>query len=392
MSALAKEYDVVVVGGGAVGLSLACGLAQRDMSVAVVEARPHEYKANNTNNVRTIAVSHGGMDFLSSLDCWRDLEPLSCAMRFIAVSDGVAQSVLRFDCAEVGVTAFGFITPYHALMDELSKKSVEAGVHIIKGRAAAYLADEARATVTLEDDTYLRARLVVAADGRASVMRHLAGVRVTQRDYQQRAVTATVHHERAHHHTAWELLRPHGALALLPLRGGFHSSLIWSLPHKSGASLADNPQRLAELLNEAASDIFGKLSIELMGVSVPLSLVRAQRVVASRLILAGDAAQALHPIAGQGLNLGWRDAHSIIRMIEQKQKLGLDIADDMALASYEKTRALDRKTLMMATHALNLCFEEGRVLRSFMGMGLFAVDAVPWLKRPLMRYAMGGHH
>ena len=384
-------HDVLIVGGGAVGLSLALALRSVNVSVAVVESRHH-----CGSLARTIAVSAGSVNFLQKLNVWNEMAVNASPMRTIAVCDGrQRRPQLQFKSNEVGANAFGYVLFYDHMMTALLHAARQRGVKLITGRVKQVALHEAYGTLMLADGSHLTSSLLVGADGRHSFLRRVTGGQSLRRDYQQAALTAIVSHERPHHGAAWELLGRDHILALLPLldEGTMHRScVVWSMKKNIAMSLR-SPEPFVHALNEEAASIMGAMSLERMGGWIPLSLTKAHRIVGQRWCLVGDAAQSLHPIAGQGLNLGWRDARALMDHVRHRRSLGLDIGDGVSLRQYEAARRSDRFYVSVATDGLHQWFVRDGMLsaRPLLSVGLEMVNHCPPLKRRIMRFAMTGH-
>ena len=385
------SHDVLIVGGGAVGLSLALALRSVNVSVAVVESRYHRESA-----ARTIAVSAGSVDFLHQLHVWNDMAVNASRMCTIAVCDGrQRRPQLEFKSDEVGANAFGYVLFYDDMMTVLLNAAQKRGVKLITGRVKQVVLHESYGTLILSDGSNLRASFLVGADGRHSFLRRVTGGKSLQRDYQQAALTAIVSHERSHHGAAWELLGRNHILALLPLldkETTHRSCVVWSMK-KDTAALLRSREPFIHALNEEAASIMGTMTLEQMGGFIPLSLTKAQRIVGQRWCLVGDAAQSLHPIAGQGLNLGWRDARVLMEHVQHRRSLGLDIGDTVSLRQYEAARRSDRFYVSAATDGLHQWFVRDAMLslRPLLSVGLEMVNHCPPLKRRIMRFAMTGN-
>ena len=384
-------HDVLIVGGGAVGLSLALALRSVNVSVAVVESRYHR-----ESGARTIAVSAGSVDFLHQLHVWNDMAVNASPMVTIAVCDGRRlRPQLEFKSHEVGANAFGYVLFYDHMMTALLHAAQKRGVELITGEVKQVALQKAFGTLILADGSNLTSSLLVGADGRHSFLRRVTGGQSLRRDYQQAALTAIVSHERCHHGAAWELLGRDHILALLPLsdEGTLHRScVVWSMKKDIAASLRLH-EHFVHALNEEAAGIMGAMRLEQMGGWIPLSLTKAHRIVGQRWCLVGDAAQSLHPIAGQGLNLGWRDARALMDHVAHRRSLGLDIGDGVSLRQYEDARRSDRFYVSAATDGLHQWFVRDGMLsaRPLLSVGLEMVNHCPPLKRRIMRFAMTGH-
>jgi 2-octaprenyl-6-methoxyphenol hydroxylase len=341
---------------------------------------------------RASAIAAGSREVLDAIGAWAAMAPDAGPILEIRVSDGASPLFLHYDHDELGLGPLGHMVENRyirrALLDRLA--ALER-VRVIGGRAVvaidrAALGAEAR----LDDGQRLGARLIVAADGRDSPVRQGAGIGVTAWRYDQAGIVCTVAHARPHRGIAQERFLPSGPFAILPLTGN-RSSIVWT----ERADLA--PRLLA--LDDAAfrhelarrfGDYLGDLRIVGPRFSYPLSLLHAERYVDHRLALIGDAAHAMHPIAGQGFNIGIRDVAALAEVVVDALRLGLDPGATTVLERYQRWRRFDNAVMLALTDGLNRLFRNQTApVRLARDAGLAAVDKLPALKRVLMRHAMG---
>lgn len=398
------RFDVIVVGAGMVGGCLAAALGRAGLRVAVVDREAPATLTDAAFDGRTSAIAHGSMRILEGSGIWPALVEHAEPILDIRVSDGGSPLFLHYDHTEVGDLPLGYIVENRrlrqAVFDHLGAAD---GVALLAPAAVASVErDGAAARVYLAGGRTLTAPLVVAADGRNSRLRRDAGIVVSEWSYRQTAIVCVAQHERPHRGVAHERFLPSGPFAILPMRdaepgeagpdGGLHrSSIVWS-------ERADLAPRLLGL-DQAAFDAelrrrFGDFCGAVRAVgprwSYPLSVLNAARYVAPRLALAGDAAHAIHPIAGQGLNLGVRDVAALAEVVVEARRLGLDIGSEAVLQRYERWRRFDSLTLVAVTDGLNRLFSNDVApLRWARDLGLGAVNRLPPLRRLFMRHAMG---
>ncbi|MGF1591806.1 MAG: UbiH/UbiF/VisC/COQ6 family ubiquinone biosynthesis hydroxylase [Kiloniellaceae bacterium] len=410
-----RDAEVLVAGGGMVGLAFAVALAEAGLEVVVVDRLDPASQRDEAFDGRSSAIARGSQQALQTLGLWQGMAPAAAAILDIRISDGrlgtaraggASMLHLHFSHAEVAsaddARPLGYIVENTAIRRaSLDRARGHARIDL---RAPADLAEVTRrpggVAARLSDGTTVQARLLVAADGRNSAQRAAAGIKVTEIDYGQTAIVATVAHERPHRGVAHEHFLPSGPFALLPMtdakdNGGrplHRSSLVWTERRALvPAMLALDEAGFAVELQRRFGDSLGRLS--LWGGrrwSYPLSLLHAERYIDTRLALVGDAAHGIHPIAGQGLNLGLRDVAALAECIVDARRLGLDVGEATALERYQRWRRLDTMALIAATDSLNRLFSNDlppvRLLRD---LGLAAVGRVPPLKRFFMRHAMG---
>jgi len=353
------DLEVIVVGAGASGGALALALARDGFSVALVEARePAPWHADGDVDLRVVALAPDARALLADLDVWTAIDSARVSpYRRMRVWDALAPGELAFDAAERGESALGWIVEnklvQHALWQAISQVSVDVAAHRRNGDTSAasgslrlYCPAEVAeidngadaVTATLADGTRLRARVLVAAEGAESSVRRQLGIGFDGRDYGARAIVAHVATERPHEDTAWQRFMPGGPLAFLPLADG-RSSIVWSLPDAEATRVLalDDAAFRAEL--GAASDFrLGAITTATKRAAFPLRLRLAERYVARRCVLVGDAAHVVHPLAGQGMNLGLRDVACLRRVLRDARARGSDIGAQHALRRYERER------------------------------------------------------
>lgn len=386
------ESDVLIVGAGMVGLTLATALSGAGCAVTLVDRWNPESLTAPGHDGRGSAIAAGSEDILSALGLWPAMAAEAQPILEIRVSDADSPLFLHYDHREAGDRPLGHIVENRvvrtALLDRLGR---EAGARIVWGREVAALErGRGRATATLDDGARLTARLAVAADGRDSALRREAGIDAPSRRYPQTGIVCTVAHERPHRGIAQERFLPAGPFAILPMTGS-RSSIVWTERATLAPALTALDERaFAEELALRFGGHLGRLRVAGPRFVHPLAVVHARRYTAHRLALVGDAAHSIHPIAGQGLNIGLRDAAVLAEVVVDALRLGLDPGTRDALEPYARRRRPDNLAMLAATHGLNGLFSTDRApVRLARGLGLAAVDRAPPLKRALMRRAMG---
>jgi 2-octaprenyl-6-methoxyphenol hydroxylase len=388
-----REFEVAIVGGGLVGASLALGLQGTGVRVLLIEGVAPDSAAQPSFDERTTALGNASRRIFQGLGVWDAVSREAAAIRAIHVSDAGRFGFARLKAEEHGIDALGYVVPNRvlgtALWDRLS------GARGIEVRVPATIENlditTEHAYFTVVAATGLRevisARLLVAADGAQSAVRAAAGIAAAIEDYEQVAIAAAVMADRAHDGTAYERFTPSGPLAVLPLRGGGYGT-IWSC----------TPQRAAELLAltddaylRELQSRFGWRASRFLRIgrraSYPLKLTRAVTSVAQRTVLIGNAAQALHPIAGQGFNLGLRDAALLAEVIAGA---GGDVGSAEVLRRFSEWRAADRGGVVRFTDSLVKLFGSRRPAISLLrNIGLLAFDLSPPAKRALARVSLG---
>jgi 2-octaprenyl-6-methoxyphenol hydroxylase len=388
----APVFDVVIAGGGASGLALAAAIRQamgRGASVAVVD--PGSPAAANT--VRTVAIADGPRVLLDHIGAWAAIEREAQPILSMAIMDGDVRDAVRLpqlnfdarDGAPLAHMAFNddVVGALSALCDRL-------GVQRIAGSVVRWVAGKHVGGLGLSDGRVLRARLAVAADGARSKLAGLAEIQTIGWDYDQVGLVATVAHERDHEGRAEQHFLPAGPFALLPLPG-HQSSIVWNERRADAeALLALDPEDLTRQLEYRFTPKLGAITLASRVEAFPFRFQIARRFVAGRLALVGDAAHVVHPLAGQGLNLGLRDVAALAEAIVGEMRLGLDPGAPGPLASYQRRRRFDVAASGLGLDALNRLFSNDLApLRLARDLGLRIVDRAPTFKDMLIAEAGG---
>ncbi len=391
-----QNYDVVIAGGGLAGASLACALAPAGLRIAVVEAVPLKSESQPSYDDRIIALAYGSQRILAGLGVWpeiaaRDATPIER----IHVSDRGHFGIARLTREQAGTEALGYVVPTRVLGEALyAFLAARTQVTMLCPAQVSALKTGGRAAgVTVRSDageTRLNARLVVIADGGRSQLRELAGIRAQVRDYHQTAILSTVTPELPHRNTAYERFTETGPLAFLPTRKN-RFALVWTARRDEvDALMALSDQEFLDRLQARFGYRAGRLSRLGRRNAYPLQLVRISDPVAPRVVAVGNAAHAIHPIAGQGFNLGLRDVAALAEVIHDAHRAGLDIGGDALLTGYAQWRRRDTRATIAFTDGLVRVFSNDFAPAVVMrGLGLLAVDNLPFVKRLLMRQAMG---
>lgn len=390
------DTDILIAGGGLNGTTLALALASAGLDVMIVDPIPGAIRGSDDFDGRGYALSVASQRVLKALGIWNRVDHETQPILDILVSDGRAGEgpgplVLHFDHAEIEEGPMGYMVEDRHLRPALNAALTDAGVTQIEGlRVVAHGVDGSGVTATLDDGRDVRARLLVGCDGKTSDVARRAGIRRMGWRYGQTALVCAVAHERPHHGTAHQFFMPPGPLAILPLKGN-RASIVWTESDARAAEIAamDAQAYLAEL-RPRFGDFLGDISLEGQRFAYPLALSVATRFVAERVALVGDAAHAVHPIAGQGLNAGLKDVAALAEVLVEARRRGEDIGQPDVLERYQRWRRFDVATLALGTDAVNRLFSNDiPALRLARDLGLGAVNAVPGLRRALIREAAG---
>jgi 2-octaprenyl-3-methyl-6-methoxy-1,4-benzoquinol hydroxylase/2-octaprenylphenol hydroxylase len=387
-------HDVAIVGAGMVGAALALALAKEGFDVALVESRaPAPWRAEDDVDPRVVALAASSIEFFGRLDVWTAIAELrASAYRRMHVWDALAPGDLSFDAADQGASTLGYIVE-NRLIQAVLWQVIEASPAItlrVPAEVVSTDIDDDRRILVFADDSRLAAKLIVAADGANSALREMAGIHTRDRDYAQRAVVAHVTHERPHRATAWQRFLPRATLAFLPLADG-RSSIVWSVPN------AECERLLA--LDDAAfcAELGGALDFQLGAIlstsrrsAFPLHMKLAERYIAKRFAVVGDAAHVVHPLAGQGVNLGLRDVDELVAALVAARDAKRDFASEYTLRKFERRRRSDNALSAYAFDAISRIFgSESAPLAVLRGAGLGIVDRIAPLKQLFARHAAG---
>ena len=392
------DTDIVIAGGGLNGPALALALAQGGFRVTVVDARPARARADVGFDGRTYSLAIASKRLLTMLGIWAEVGDKTQAILQIKASDGRAGMgpspfFLTFDHAEIEEGPMGFmLEDRHLYAAFLAAMEAEPGVTLLSGdRVVAQEAALGGISVTLASGGQISARVLVGCDGRGSGTAQRAGIKRVGWGYGQTALVTAVAHTLPHNGIAHQFFMPSGPFAILPLRGGYHSSIVWSETEAAAAAIQALPDAdYLTALRPRFGDFLGEIALAGDRFTYPLSLSLAQSFVAPRLALVGDAAHGVHPIAGQGLNLGLRDVAALAQVLIEAQRRGEDIGASDVLDRYQRWRRFDATALALGMDSVNRLFSnDNPVLRAGRDLGLGIVNAIPGLRRTFIRQAAG---
>ena len=392
------DTDILIAGGGLNGPALALALAQGGLRVTVVDARPARARAEAGFDGRAYALAIASVRLLTAIGVWPKVADQAQPMHQIKASDGRAGEgsapfFLHFDAAEIEEGPMGYMLEdrhlYAAFLDAMA---AAPGITLLSGETVqAQEVDPSGVTVTLASGRRLTAGLLVGCDGRGSGVAARAGIRRIGWGYGQTALVTAIRHEKDHEGIAHQFFMPSGPLAILPLKGGHHSSIVWSETEATAAAIQALPDaEYLEALRPRFGDFLGGISLAGDRFSYPLSLSLAERFIAPRVALVGDAAHGVHPIAGQGLNLGLRDVAALAEVLILARRRGEEPGSPVALEEYQRWRRFDSTALALGMDTVNRLFSsDNPLLRLGRDLGMGMVNALPGLRRGFMRQAAG---
>jgi 2-octaprenyl-6-methoxyphenol hydroxylase len=394
-----SQYDLVIVGGGMVGASLACALGNQPLRIAIVEAVPYKAESQPSYDDRAIALSFGTHTIFNSIGVWPHLAQHATAIKHIHVSEQGAFGVTRLHHSEEGVPALGYVVTARDIGQALvSQLKTLKNVDVISPAQLSELhSDDESVCVTVRKGKKtmpLQSKLLVAADGGESTTRQLLGITASKTEYRQSAIIANVSTQQPHRNIAFERFTPDGPLALLPMSsdGDEHRcAVVWTRPGDQVDAIAalQEPDFLQQLQHSFGNRLGRFLKAGKRAV-YPLYLMHVQEQVRPRVALIGNAAHTLHPIAGQGFNLGLRDVAALAEIIVNARQAQSDIGDLSVLQQYAQWRKADHRQIIGFTDTLVKLFSN-RVapLQSARTAGLLALDTLPPVKHVLAKHTMG---
>lgn len=390
------RFDVIIMGGGLVGLTLGIGLSRHGVSCAVIDPANPEATLAAGFDGRVSSISSASWKLFQAIGIAERLEGKGCPIERIWVSDGLQPGTLDFTPPDDDGTPMGIMFENRETRLALRDAAAAAG-HLTlfqPDRALHVERSPGGVEVTLESGARLSASLLVGAEGRGSPTRESAGITVAKWSYDHVAMVSAITHEVNHANTAYEIFYPGGPFALLPMLpadGKPRSAVVWTVPKEQAAGmLALGPRGWAHEAQKRIGGFLGAIEVAAPRSSYPLGYHRAARITDMRLALAGDAAHGIHPIAGQGVNLGFRDAAALIEVIVDGMRLGLEPGDAQLLTRYQRWRSLDTLSVTVAMDGLVRLFDiPGRIPSAVRRAGLAAVQKMGPLKNRFMAEARG---
>ncbi len=393
-----QRFDVLVVGGGLAGGTFSLALAGQGLKVATIDLENPAAWTDPGFDGRASAIALSSQRVLDAVGIWDVIEKEVAPIKEIRVADGHSPLFLHYDHTQLGTEPFGYMVENRSIRKALNvlvpkTKNLR---YFAPARVAELERDDDGVRAVLDDGTQIEASLVVGCEGRGSPTREGAGIKLTKWSYEQTAIVCTVEHDRPHNFCAQEHFLASGPFAILPLPGtdakpGCRSSIVWT----ERSDLAPVMMRLSdddflEELSLRFGDFMGDLKIIGKRFAYPLTLQFAQSYTAPRLALLADAAHGMHPIAGQGLNMGLRDVAVLAEVLIDAKAAGQDLGSDAVLARYEKWRRFDNTLMLAVTDALTHLFSNDiKPVKLARDLGMAAINQVPPVKKFFMQHAMG---
>lgn len=387
-----QRFDVIILGGGLVGLTLAIALGRHGVNCAVVDpAAPAATMAPGVDG-RVSAISSASWKLFEAIGVAPHLKDKNCPIERIWVSEGLSGGALDFT-PDPDDGAMGFMVENRELRRaiDVTAQTAEGVTRFQPDKPVNVVRDDYGVTVRLASGVEIGASLLVGAEGRGSPTREQAGITVAKWSYPHTALVTAIDHELPHGNTAYEIFYPGGPFALLPMRPGTRSAIVWTVPNAHAPAMLKLPERawLAEA-EKRMGTFLGKISLAAPMQSYPLGYHRAARIIDKRLALVGDAAHAIHPIAGQGVNLGYRDAAALAEVIVEGMRSGLEPGDAQLLDRYQRWRALDSLSVTIMMDGLVRLFDiPSRPASLVRRLGLSGVQRLGPLKDRFMAEARG---
>ncbi len=387
-----EQSDVVIIGAGLVGSAMALALAKEGLSVTLLERQTRERAFDTRFDGRASAIARSSQYVFEHIGVWSEMLKKAEPINDIRVVDGYSQALVHYDHKKADGNPFGHIIPNtHVLPTLLAAVEKEPAITLLfESDVVQVETSHAEATVILGDGQVCKAPLLLAADGRFSKTREMLGMKARVVEYGQTAMVSTIRHTKPHQGVALERFLPAGPFAVLPMQGKM-SGVVWSEPHDVAEMMMQLDDRAyAQEIEQRAGEYLGKITMDGERFAYPLGLVLAHTYITKRAALIGDSAHAIHPIAGQGVNLGYRDVAVLAELLGEAHRLGLDIGGASVLERYQRWRRGDIMSMIAATDGINRLFSNDLLpLRLARRLGLAMVERSPRLKSYFMFHAMG---
>lgn len=392
-----QSFDIVIAGGGMVGLSVACGLQESGLRVAIIDPSPQfDFAAESQPSVRVSAINKASQRLLEHLGVWRSIiEQRHCCYQAMEVWEKDSFARITFDDKTFAGQGIGYIIENQIIRAALWQQVIKSKniTVLTETRLQQVAFGESETFCNLDNGTMLTARLMVAADGPQSWLRQQANIPLQFRDYRHHALVANIQTELPHQNTARQVFHGDGILALLPMSSPHLCSIVWSLPPSQAERMKGIDSKLFNRQLSVQSELqLGLCQLVSERVSFPLRARYADKFIAHRLVLAGDAAHTIHPLAGQGANLGFMDAAELIGEIRRLHREGKDFGEHLYLGRYQRARKMSAVTMLASMRGLQDLFSGEQPLKKLLrDIGLNLADKLPAVKPQLIKQAQGLH-
>lgn len=391
------DADVIIVGGGHAGCILAALLGMQGLRTVCIDKDDPAASLKSDFDGRTTAISYASKQVIEKAGAWDALIPDACPILDIQITEEESPTLLNFPLHEVDAPAFGWIVENRKLREILFERLSQLPTvsHLAPVSIETITRSANSVTVTLADGRSIRAPLIIGADGKKSFIRDWMGIDTRGWSYNQKAIVSVTEHENPHNNTAWENFRKNGPFAILPMqdsaKGKHRSFIVWTEDDKTAAStLQWSDESFNAAIQERFPSSYGRVFSTGQRFAYPLELKHAHSYIAERSALVSDAAHAIHPIAGQGLNLGLRDVETLARLLGEAARKNEDLGNAALLRQYQKLRYADNMIMAGATDGLNKLFSNNSgMLRHARKLGLRLIQKMPRTRKFFMLQAMG---
>ncbi len=388
-----QHVDIAIVGGGIVGLTLAAALKNSELSIAVIDKAACYQPLSEKPTARVSAINQANIKALKQFDVWNYLQQdRANPYTDMHVWDKDSFGDIHFSCGEMGSDALGIIVENQALVNALAEAGeAQANVQLVTAGIERVLAGPNQTMLMLDNDEVLSCRLLVGADGANSFVRKQAGLPITFKDYEHTAIVANIKTDEPHNNIARQAFTPTGPLALLPMVAPNVCSIVWSqTPEQAASLMALDDEAFCNALTAASNSKLGMTALETKRSAFPLTMRYARQWAKDGVVLIGDAAHTIHPLAGQGANLGMQDALVLAETLSSLNASGKDIGLYKNLRSYERSRKTEAMKMIAAMDGFKFLFDGNDPFKKLLrGIGLSATDRLGTIKNAFVSHAMG---
>lgn len=388
-----QHVDIAIVGGGIVGLTLAAALKNSELSIAVIDKAACYQPLSEKPTARVSAINQANIEALQQFDVWNYLQQdRANPYTDMHVWDKDSFGDIHFSCGEMGSDALGIIVENQALVNALAEAGeAQSNVQLVTAGIERVLAGPNQTMLMLDNDEVLSCRLLVGADGANSFVRKQAGLPITFKDYEHTAIVANIKTDEPHNNVARQAFTPTGPLALLPMVAPNVCSIVWSqTPEQADSLMALDDEAFCNALTAASNSKLGMTVLETKRSAFPLTMRYARQWAKDGVVLVGDAAHTIHPLAGQGANLGMQDALVLAETLSSLSASGKDIGLYKNLRSYERSRKTEAMKMIAAMDGFKFLFDGNDPFKKLLrGIGLSATDRLGTIKNAFVSHAMG---